>query len=200
MRWLMNKEFTLGIDIDGTVTDPFTFIPHMNQYFHKNFTYKQIISYDILKIYGITEKEYEEWYNLKGASIYENAPLAKDAKKILTQLQKEYRLIYITARPEEYRKPTMRWFEQNQLPFDRVVMTGNAYKCDDAINYQIDLFLEDHYDAAKAMGTKLQIPILLFNTPYNQGPLLENVIRIYSWKEAKTIIDDYAHQKGSRKI
>ncbi|WP_339063640.1 5' nucleotidase, NT5C type [Tepidibacillus marianensis] len=194
----MDKEFTLGIDIDGTVTDPFTFIPHMNQYFNKSFSLEEITTYDITRIYGITEEEFEEWYNVHGASVYQTAPLAKDAKEILLQFQKKYRLIYITARSESFREPTMKWFEQNQIPFDRVVMTGNAYKCEYAVKYQIDLFLEDHYDAANTMAKKLQIPILLFNTPYNQGSLPVNVARIYSWKEAKEIIDTYVQQKRLR--
>ncbi|TCS83682.1 5' nucleotidase, NT5C type [Tepidibacillus fermentans] len=195
----MEREFTLGIDIDGTVTDPFTFIPHLNQYFKQNFKMEDITTYDILKIYHITEEEYEKWHSKYGASVYQNAPLAKDAKEVLLDLQKNYRLIYITARSEEYREPTMKWFESNQIPFDRVVMTGNAFKCDQAIKYQVDLFLEDHYDAARTMGQKLQIPILLFDTPYNQGQLPNNVIRIHSWKEAKRIIDQYAQNKRLRK-
>ncbi|MFV9510863.1 5' nucleotidase, NT5C type [Tepidibacillus sp. LV47] len=194
----MDKEYTLGIDIDGTVTDPFTFIPHLNQYFNKSFKLEDITTYDITKIYGITEEDYEKWHSKYGAYVYQTAPLAKDAKKVLLDLQKNYRLIYITARSEEYREPTMKWFEINQIPFDRVVMTGNAFKCEQVIKYQIDLFLEDHYDAARTMGEKLHIPILLFDTPYNQGLLPNNVIRIRSWKEAKRIIDQYAQNKRLR--
>ncbi|KXG45003.1 hypothetical protein U473_03695 [Tepidibacillus decaturensis] len=194
----MKKEFTLGIDIDGTVTDPYTFIPHLNQYFNKNFLYNEITTYDLTKLYNIDEEEYLNWYSHYGADIYQTAPLAKDAKKTLSYLKQSYRLIYISAREEEYRLPTMKWFESQGLPFDRVVLTGSPNKIQQAIEYEIDLFLEDHYVASCQMAQELNIPILLFDTPYNQGPLPEQVTRVYSWQEAKQKITQYTQKVMKR--
>jgi len=193
---MQKKELTLGIDIDGTVTDPFTFIPHLNDYFKKTLTNEQINTYDLTELYQITEQEYEEWHSKFGAIIYQNAPLAKNAKEILYELQHNYRLIYVTARSEEFRFPTMNWFENNQIPFDRVVMTGSYYKSEQVFKYGIDIFLEDNYDGAIHLSEKTSIPILLFDTPYNQGKLPKNVIRITSWLESKQFIDNYAKGKG----
>ncbi|MFT9488076.1 5' nucleotidase, NT5C type [Tepidibacillus decaturensis] len=195
---MIKKEFTLGIDIDGTVTDPYTFIPHLNQYFNKNFLYNEITTYDLTKLYNIDEEEYLNWYSHYGADIYQTAPLAKDAKKTLSYLKQSYRLIYISAREEEYRLPTMKWFESQGLPFDRVVLTGSPNKIQQAIEYEIDLFLEDHYVASCQMAQELNIPILLFDTPYNQGPLPEQVTRVYSWQEAKQKITQYTQKVMKR--
>ena len=191
----MQKEFTLGIDIDGTVTDPYTFIPHLNQYFNKQLTYDDVITYNLLELYEITEQQYRDWYKLHGEKIYEKAPLALEAKEILHQLQVDYNLIYVSARDEKYRVATMKWFKQNDLPYDEVILTGSPHKCKEIENNQIDLFLEDNYDAAVHMGKLIEIPLFLFDTPYNQGPLPENVIRVYSWSEAKSLIDDYAQKQ-----
>lgn len=191
----MKKEFTLGIDIDGTVTDPYTFIPHLNQYFNKKLTYDDVITYNLLELYEITEQQYREWYKLHGEKIYEKAPLALEAKETLHQLQVDYNLIYVSARDEKYRFATMKWFKQNDIPYDEVILTGSPHKCKQIENYQIDLFLEDNYDAAIHMAKQIEIPLFLFDTPYNQGSLPDNVIRVYSWSEAKSLINDYAKKQ-----
>ncbi|HZG73794.1 MAG TPA: hypothetical protein VEY51_19840, partial [Chondromyces sp.] len=48
-----------------------------------------------------------------------------------------------------------------------------------------DIFFEDKHDNAVMIHEELNIPVILFNTPYNQDPIPPGVIRVSSWSEAE---------------
>lgn len=77
----MSKRF--GIDIDGTVTSPETFVPHLNKAFNANLTYEDITEYDFLPFVNATREELAQWFTDNEAAIYKTSPLAPHAKEIL---------------------------------------------------------------------------------------------------------------------
>ena len=40
------------------------------------------------------------------------------------------------------------------------------------------------------------IPVLLFNTPYNQDPIPDGVIRVHNWNEARSLGRKLAKKKN----
>ncbi|WP_088102483.1 hypothetical protein [Halalkalibacter urbisdiaboli] len=187
----MSARKRFGLDIDGTVTDPNTFVPHLNKHFNRNLTLDDLTEYDLTSILDISEQEFWEWMGKHEGLIYEQANLAPYAETILHEWTKYHDLIYITARREHHAKRTREWFETKKLPFDHIELVGKHDKLEAVRAHDIDIFFEDKHDNAVAIAEEFQIPVILIDTPYNRLPIPENVIRIYNWKEAKEWVDEW---------
>ncbi len=63
-------------------------------------------------------------------------------------------------------------------------MIGSHDKIAVAKKHKVDAFFEDKHDNAVMIAEELNIPVFLFDTPYNQPPVPSNVIRVNNWLEA----------------
>jgi uncharacterized HAD superfamily protein len=184
----MKKRWNLGIDIDGTVTDPATFIPYLNQAFNKQLLYEEITQFHLPPLYEVSDQEFMEWFLKNEGNIYSKALLAEAAKEILDDLAQAHQLIYISARHQDHHQLTVSWFEQHQLPYHQITLLGSHDKVDMAKEHNIEIFFEDKLDNANDIAEELNIPVLLFNTPYNQGHLHQHVNRVLHWREAYGVL------------
>lgn len=188
-RMKINKEiWRIGIDIDGTVTDPATFIPFLNEAFNKKLLFSEITQYDLAPLYGITSEQFYHWFRQNDGRVYQEARVAPQAKEVLDHLYVNNQLIYISARDEKHAKLTSNWFEQNEIPYHHIELLGSHNKIEYSKQNEIQLFLEDKMDNANELAEELLIPIILFDTPYNQGSLHQHVQRVHSWPEAQQFI------------
>lgn len=187
----MNKKKRMGLDIDGTITDPNTFIPYLNKHFKKQLTLDDLIEYDLTSILGITEIEFWDWMGLHEATIYKEAPLALNAEQILHEWTKDHDLIYITARREHLAEITHQWFHTRSLPYDHIELVGKHDKLDAVRKHKLDIFFEDKHDNAVAIAEEFNIPVILMDTPYNRLPAPNNVIRANNWFEAKDWVENW---------
>lgn len=181
----MQTTFNLGIDIDGTVTCPTTFVPYLNQAFGKNLTYDDIYQYDLPPLLGVKQEEFLQWMQKQAGHIYKQAPAATSAQKVLTDWFNTHHLIYISARPPEHEKITCDWFQQQNIPYHQIELLGTSNKIERAKQLHINVFLEDRLDTANDLAEALNIPIILFDTPYNRQTQHQNVYRVRHWLEAQ---------------
>lgn len=186
------KSLILGIDIDGTITDPGSFIPFLNKAFNKQHKYEDIKQYDLTPYYGVSGDVFDKWFMDNGGLVYGESPLVPHAKEILEELQHQHQLVYISARDLAHLDVTMDWFVKHSVPYHHVELIGSHHKIEAAKQFNVNMFFEDKYDNACDISEELDIPVLLFDTPYNQGPLPEKSKRVNNWLEAKTFIDQYA--------
>jgi uncharacterized HAD superfamily protein len=185
------KKWKIGIDIDGTVTDPATFIPHLNQAFNKALQYEEITQYHLPPLFGISDEEFMTWFEEHEGSIYSKALLAERAKDVLDELFQIHHLVYISARNERYHQLTLEWFKQHEIPYHHIDLLGSHNKIEIAKSHAIELFFEDKFDNANDLAEELAIPVILFNTPYNQGNLHKDVTRVNHWQEARDVLRNY---------
>ncbi|WOV88839.1 hypothetical protein QWT69_06975 [Sporosarcina oncorhynchi] len=178
------RQIRFGIDIDGTVTCPTSLLPHINEKFGCNLILDDIKEYDLTKAIRIDEKEFSEWYRSAESVIYETSPAQEYAKMILSEWKKRYELFYISARGENVMDCTRQWFDNEQIPYDHIELIGTHHKIEAAKEFKVDVFFEDKHDNAVGIHEELNIPVLLFDTPYNREPIPEGVIRVNGWKEA----------------
>jgi uncharacterized protein len=178
----MKRRF--GIDIDGTVTCPTTFVPYLNDAFGLNITLNDIKQYDFMPLVTVSEKEFYAWFKNMEPVIYSRSPLAAGAKEILKRWEKEHELYFISARDSHLLDITKEWFTNQELMYNDIHLIGSHDKIEAAKKYDVDIFLEDKHDNAVNLHEELNIPVLLFNTPYNQDPIPDGVIRVNDWKEA----------------
>jgi len=173
----------IGIDIDGTVTDPGSIVPLMNESFGKNLRYEQCTDYNLATVYDISEIEFLAWLNQHGERLYDTSPVHGTADQVLRRWHREHQLIYISAREARYLDVTVSWFQRFQIPFHEIACIGSHDKVAAAQKWQIDLFLEDRLENALQLSEALKIPVFMFDTPYNQGTLPPLVHRVHSWDE-----------------
>lgn len=180
----------LGIDIDGTITRPDSFIPYLNKSFNKNLTIEDITQYDLLPLLNISTERFWKWMDENEPIIYANSPLVDQAKEIIHYWQDDFKLLYISARRQHLQDITKDWFIKNNIPYDEINLVGNHNKIEAVKNKKIDLFLEDKHDNACSIAEECHIPVILFDTPYNQDPIPKNVIRVKNWLEANKRIQE----------
>ncbi|HZG13596.1 MAG TPA: hypothetical protein VE710_01130 [Candidatus Bathyarchaeia archaeon] len=186
------KSLTIGIDIDGTVTDPGSIVPLMNEAFGKNLAYTDCREYNLARVYNISDEEFMVWLDEYGPRLYREAPVHGLADEVLQawHQQQLHQLVYISAREDKHRDVTLKWFERYDIPYHQIELIGSHDKCTAAKKWNVDLFLEDRLENALQLSEELGIPVLLFDTPYNQGELPPLVRRIFSWDEVAAIVKE----------
>jgi len=187
----MKKRF--GIDIDGTVTRADSLLPYINRQFQLNLGLNDITEYDLTVATKTTQEEFGSWFYGVEAEIYENSALNDFAKETLTSWSSDHDLIYISARRSNLLTETTNWFHRHELPFHLVDLIGSHYKIEAAKKHQVDIFFEDKHDNAVMLHEQLNIPVILFDTPYNRLPIPEGVIRVSNWKEAQHWVNNWIH-------
>ncbi|KMY54770.1 nucleotidase [Bacillus sp. FJAT-27231] len=187
------KAKRFGIDIDGTVTCPTSLIPFINQDFSLNITLDDIKKYDLSEALDIPAERFSDWFNKREPAIYASSPLAEGAKEVLLKWKEQFQLFFISARRNHLMDITERWFDEQDILYDRIELIGSHDKIKAAKQYKVDIFLEDKHDNAVSIHEELRIPVLLFNTPYNQDPIPDGVIRVDNWTQAEQWVNRWVH-------
>lgn len=176
----------LGIDIDGTVTSPSTLIPHINKQYNTHITLDDIVEYDFLSAfpYPVDRKVFHDWFKAQEPYLYAVSEIADHAREVLKKWQQSYELYYISARDTNVLEITFNWFKEQDVPYDHIELIGSHDKLSVAKKYRVDAFFEDKHDNAVMIAEELNIPVMLFDTPYNRLAVPSNVIRVSDWREA----------------
>ena len=181
-----------GIDIDGTVTCPSTLIPHINKQYNLSITINDVVEYDFLSAFPspVDRTQFQRWFKENEPEMYRLSELAQGAKETLQSWRNQFELFYISARDAHVYDITKNWFELNQIPYDHIELIGNHNKLEVAKMHQVEVFFEDKHDNAVMLAEELNIPVILFDTPYNRLQIPNNVIRVSNWQEANTWIQN----------
>ncbi|WP_342511330.1 hypothetical protein MKY34_13280 [Sporosarcina sp. FSL K6-1522] len=182
------RNLRFGIDIDGTVTCPTSLLPHINQQFGCNLVLEDITEYDLTKAFPVDKEVFWQWYMGAEAHIYGTSPTQAFAKKVLDDWKKQFELYYISARGQQVYDVTRDWFKREDIPFDHIELVGSHHKIETAKKFGVHAFFEDKHDNAVEIHEELNIPVILFDTPYNREPIPEGVIRVNDWQEANNWI------------
>ncbi|MBP2241642.1 putative HAD superfamily protein [Cytobacillus eiseniae] len=185
----MKKRF--GIDIDGTITCPASILPYINKDFNVNITLNDVTKYDLTCAVNISEDVFADWFVNNEPLIYAESPLAAGAREILKKWELKHELFFISARGPHLLEITKEWFLEKTLHFDHIDLLGTHNKIQAAKKYQVDLFFEDKHDNAVMIHEECNIPVLLFDTPYNQEPIPNGVIRVNNWLEANAWVENW---------
>lgn len=181
----------LGIDIDGTVTCPSSLIPFLNKAFNLNLTLADVKQYDLTPLVNISEQAFQEWFEQNEYTMYKESPLAEGAKEVLINWAKDNELYFISARGNHLYDVTENWFTSKEIPFNHIELIGTHHKIEAIQQHKVNIFLEDKHDNAVEIAEKCNIPVLLFDTPYNQDPVPKQVIRVKNWKEAASWVEHW---------
>lgn len=186
-----DKNLTIGIDIDGTVTCPSSLLPYLNQAFGKNLSLDDCREYDLANVYGVPASEMDKWFAQNSDMLCRVAPVHGEADLILREWYQRHNLIYISARHEMDWDATLHWFQLRDIPYHHIELIGSHNKVEAANRWKVDMFIEDRLENAIQLSEELNIPVYLFDTPYNQAKLSDWVHRIYNWRELEKAVNQF---------
>jgi len=178
-----NRKIRFGIDIDGTVTCPTALVPYLQRSFGDEIKYEDITEYNLGHVLNKSDEEMTQWFIENQEEIYENSPVHLNADKVLAEWSRDFHLIFISARFDYLFQLTETWFKMNHIPYHHIELTGSHDKIEAARKLNVDVFIEDKLDNAFEIHEQLNIPVYLFDTPYNQAKLPAGIRRVYSWDD-----------------
>jgi len=184
------NQLNLCIDIDGTITEAYDWIPRVNDYFKTRITAKQVSVYEIHKTLGIQIEAYHEFYRLYGELIHEEVRIRIGVKDVLDKLYENHRIHIVSAREERMQNVTEKWLFQHELPRDTLSLLGTPDKVSKAHELCCDIFIEDRYENAVQLAA-YGFKVLLIDCHYNQGFCYSGITRVMNWLEIEAYIEDY---------
>ncbi len=188
----MNKQkIRFGLDIDGTVTCPETFIPYLNEHFNTNISLSDITQYELSPLLNVTKEEFWQWMSKHEPIIYANAKIAAYFQDAIKHWQDLHHFTYISARGNHLLEVTEDWFQKNKIPYNHIELLGQHDKLQAIKKHNIDIFFEDKHDNACDIAEECNIPVILMDTPYNQDPIPSQVIRVNNWNEAAAWVNSW---------
>ncbi|WP_215112905.1 hypothetical protein [Exiguobacterium sp. s63] len=176
----------IGIDLDGTVTDPKSCFLYMNESLGYSIDYPRATEYELHTYTTMNQHDFWKFMIEEGheEAIYRRSLPHSDVQDVLWELTQQHHLHYVTARSEAVRPVTEEWIITHRLPLDSLVMTGSHDKINVVKDLSLELFMEDRYENAISIHEETSIPVLLFDAPYNRKTLPKGVTRISTWSEA----------------
>ena len=135
----MNK-YNIGIDIDGTLTEPDFWVETMNRYFNKEINYQENRVYDWLEAYDLSYEEFEEFYKTEGPRMHLEAKIRPGAKKVVSCFSKHFNIYYLTARQSWLEPVTAKWLSKHELSGEHYVL-GTHNKLPYARKFSCDFFI-----------------------------------------------------------
>ncbi|MBO3444433.1 hydrolase [Clostridium sp. CCUG 7971] len=185
----MNK-LNICVDIDGTITSPYHFIPYLNELYNKNITEEQCNTCDWETLYEIKMDRMLSEFHEKYMHSYGEASVVEGAKEIIEELCSENTVYFVTARSESLTEITKKWLEDSGFSGIEVHLLGSDYKVEKAKALNCNVFIEDNpYNAIQLADEGIKV--LLIDTNYNKGVVHENITRVNNWIEIKEFIDSY---------
>ncbi len=105
-------------------------------------------------------------------------PLIPGARRVLQQLQEDYRIVLITARRPTARPQTLAWLGEHRVPFDELHHTKDKPEVAEGLVLAVDDHPE-HVSDYLARGVR----VFLMDQPWNRSFSARGAIRVSDWDE-----------------
>ncbi|NJD69078.1 MAG: hypothetical protein FIA90_10610 [candidate division NC10 bacterium] len=182
----------IGIDLDDVLADS---LPHYLQAFNARFGFDVGPADAAWRIADrfpqLPRQEADDFFSeLIAAGFFSSRSLLPYAKEAVETLADDGHDLYIiTGRTPRDERITMDWLARVGMRshFEAVVHRTcdpvERHKADVASGLELGIFIEDELAVALAVA-EAAISVLLFDRPWNQGPVPNTVRRVGSWPEA----------------
>lgn len=182
------KNLNICIDIDGTITSPYHYLPYLNDIYNKNLTEEDFTTVYWAELYGDTLEGMLDKLHSKHINSYSKIEIIEGVKEVIAELYKENNLFFVTARNPSLQQITKDWLEKQQLSQIPLYLLGTDKKLDKAKQLKCNVFIEDNPNNALNLANG-GITVILIDCNYNKDIYHRNIIRVSSWREIKNIID-----------
>lgn len=182
----------LGFDLDDVLINfNDALLSYDNARFGTNHERDHRKSLDVSGLWDCDENEamvrVSDFYQSQG---HKDILPIKDAVEVVKNLKDECKLYIVTARHEEIRGETLGLVEKHFPNIFEDVYFTNQYsdtgvkrtKGEICREIGVEIFVDDSVHNAHNI-IDVGIPVLLFDTPWNQVEVNEPIKRVFSWKE-----------------
>lgn len=189
----------IGFDLDDVLlnfSDPFR--DFLNKKYNMTVKREDLRSFYIEKFFGLNDEVMrDEVANFLLHEDHKNALPMEGSMQVIERLSRKYILEIITAKPDTLSKDTEEWLQKFFKGMFKVVHFTNHYheqhkkkkKSDVCVSENVNLFIDDSLDNAIDVAN-VGIPVLLYDTPWNQTEILPDLVkRVFSWEEIEKEID-----------
>lgn len=183
----LNRSLNICIDIDGTMTEPYYFMPYFNKYFGRDLRDEDCTQVRLDKLYEVSREEMMAFYEKEGERMHKNAPMLPMVRDVFEELGQSHRLYIVTARLKEMEYVTLEWLEHHQMPGVEVHSLGSHYKVERAKDLHCDIFIEDNPFISMELAES-GIQVLLMDTNYNKETEHPNITRVQNWEDIRRYI------------
>ncbi len=186
------KSKKIGFDLDDVLMSfSDSLREHFNLKYNKNVKRSDITSFYVEEFFDIdpteARKAIDDFYHHEDHA--QALPLEGSLDSI-KKLSINNKLYIVTARPDLVKEITQKWLDKHFPNLFETIQYTNHHdkekrrkKSEVAKELEIEIFIDDSLDNAKDISES-GIPVLLFDTPWNQTEELpELVTRVYSWEE-----------------
>ncbi|MFV1457451.1 5' nucleotidase, NT5C type, partial [Bacillus mycoides] len=165
----------------------------INKQFGLKLTLQDITDYNLGKFVDVPEGEFWNWFTVNEVGLYKEVVAADGAFKSLNGWSKQNEIFFISARNERFLEVSEGWLQANGFTYNGIQLVGRTPKIAAIMEKNIDIFFEDKYETAIEVHKVCGIPVILFDTPYNQGYTPSGVIRVSNWEEASEWVNTYLY-------
>ena len=177
------------IDIDGTMTSPYFFIPSLTKLTGKNLGIEDYTSIDWNDTYGPEHSQMYKDFDHIHTDIYWENKLVEGAREVVNDLYDRGDRVYIvTARSSAIANVTNAWIDRQGINYtDIFSISGNGGKVAMAEKLACDCFIED--DPSNAINLdKAGYKVILMDATYNRNIEGDNITRVSSWEEVRELL------------
>ena len=185
------SKLNICIDIDGTITSPYHFIPYLNELYNKDIKEEECNTYDWESLYNVEMDDILHKLHNDCIHSYEDADIVCGAKNIIEKLKNNHNVYFVTARNNSLETTTLNWLEKQGFSQIEVHLLGSHYKIEKAKELNCDVFIEDSPSNAVELA-QAGMKVLLIDTNYNKDAKHENIIRVNNWTEIDSFIQQYS--------
>lgn len=189
----MKKEINIGFDLDDILLDfNNAYRVHLNKKYNKDTKREDYYSIYSGDVFQLSEEEAESALdNFFFHNDHLTATTVDGSEEIVKRLSQKYNLEIITAKPDTLEEHTKTWLDKYFPDMFSIVHFANWFskdkekrkKSDICKERNISVFIDDSLETAIDISS-IGIPVLLFDTPWNQTEALpKGVIRVFSWEE-----------------
>ncbi|MFR3072179.1 MAG: hydrolase, partial [Paeniclostridium sp.] len=93
-------KLNICIDIDGTITNPYHFIPYLNDMYNKQITEAECITHKLEELYEVKLDDLLKAFHTDYIYAYKEANVVEGAKEVIKDLNENHNLYFVTARDE----------------------------------------------------------------------------------------------------
>ena len=181
-------------DVISKTTD--TYADIVAREFGKQSRFADLVSFDLKKSFGLTDKEFCCFFDLvhQPEVLLAYEPVEGAVSVLSRWARQGHHIDIVTGRPPSAREASLAWLERYQIPYAAFTMVDKYNRTakglstiiskDQLMHRPYDMAVEDNREMAIFLAHSMSVPVMLYDRPWNAQPVdHKNVRRVCSWRE-----------------
>lgn len=183
------------VDIDDVLSESTrAYVDIVKQLFGRQVSYENITSFDLKTSFDFTQAEFDHFFDAVHHPdvILSFEPIAGAIDVLSDWADRGFEISVVTGRLASSYDASLEWLTTHEVPFHSLIMVdkysrpsndnGRAISLSRLSQMKFRLAIEDSLEMATFLSHKMDIPVLLFDRPWNQAAELDSTIqRCDSW-------------------